>query len=440
MCSAKRVVQQGYRFELDPNDAQRVLLAKSVGTRRYVYNWGLAESQREYEITGKRCRHKELKRRLVGLKQNEAPWLYEVSAHIGQQALVDLERAFCRFFNGLEGRGPKSGFPRFKRKGESDSARMYEVALEERHLQFPKIGRVRLKETRSGHGFDGRILSATIRRHADRWFVSLCVERNREIVLPNAIGSSSPVVGVDLGLKAAAVIHDGSTTRAVDPQRALRSNLAKLRRLNRRLARKQRGSANFEKAKLDLARLQFRISCQRQDFLHQLSSSLAKTKSVIVLENLRVCGMLRNRHLALSISDAGMGELRRQLTYKSVWYGSILVIANQFFPSSKLCSSCGVIKATLPLGVRQFDCDACGVSLDRDKNAAINLWAYGLNKLGIVPLPVDRREVTPDREEGSDSSTTGVKPASLKQEAKEHGLRHVPRRSTPKDVLVRSVS
>ena len=130
-------------------------------------------------------------------------------------------------------------------------------------------------------------------------------------------------------------------------------NLARLRRLDRQLARKQRGSTNWEKAKLRRARLLYRVSCQRQEMLHQLSSSLARTKSVIVLEDLHVRGMQRNKHLALSISDAGMGELRRQLAYKSEWYGSTRVISDRFFPSSKLCSGCGTIKDTLALGERQ---------------------------------------------------------------------------------------
>jgi putative transposase len=255
-----------------------------------------------------------------------------VSAHIGQSALKDLNQAFERFFNGLKGERPKSGVPRFKRKGERDSARVYEVTLEERHLRMPNIGRVRLKETCSERGFQGRVLSATISRKADRWFVSLCVEREREIMLPRPLEQPADLVGVDVGLKAAAVIHDGAETRVVEPQRALRKNLKKLQRLDRQLARKQKGSRNREKAKLARARLHYRISCQRQDFLNKLSSSLARTKSVIVIEGLHVKGMARNRSLALSISDAGLGELRRQLDYKSDWYGVTIVTADRFFP------------------------------------------------------------------------------------------------------------
>jgi putative transposase len=430
--SERRVIQQAFRFELDPNRAQRVLLAKSVGASRYVYNWGLAESRRQYELTGKRPRLGDLKKQLVELKNTDAPWLYEVSAHIGQSALKDLNHAFERFFKSVRGDGQKAGYPRFKKEGERDSARIYEVTLEERHLRIPNLGRVRLKETCRDRGFDGRVLSATISRRADRWFVSLAVERGREIRLPTPATKPSQIVGVDLGLTSAAVIHDGRETRVVESSRALRKNLARLRRLDRQLARKQKGSANRERAKLRRARLYYRVSCQRQEMLHQLSSELARTKRVIVLEDLYVRGMQRNTHLALSVSDAGMGELRRQLAYKSEWYGSTLIVADRWFPSSKLCSSCGTIKDTLGLNERVYDCDVCGLSLDRDENAAINL-----RRLAVGKLPVDRREVTPVERKALASVPADAKPASLKQEATADSTSCSTRRSTRKQVLAR---
>jgi putative transposase len=371
---------------------------------------------------GKRPRLGELKSRLTTLKQNECPWLYLVSAHVGQAALKDLNDAFERSFRrSKDGRSP-SGFPRFKKRGERDSARLYGVVLDERHVRLPMIGRVRLKETPSERRFHGRILSATIRRRADRWFVSLCVDHEREIVEQRPIRQASDIAGVDLGLRKAAVIHDSQVARVVEPAQALRQQLKKLARLNRRLARKQKGSRNREKARLELARLYYRISCLRKDHLHQLTSSLARTKSVIVLEDLNVSGMRQNRHLALSVVDAGMSELRRQLTYKCEWYGARLIIADRFHPSTQLCSSCGVlnerIKGLEGLKERTFECSACGFSLDRDENAALNLRAYGLKELGIVPLPEGLREVTPVREEGSGSMLRlRAKPASLKQEA-----------------------
>jgi putative transposase len=422
----RRLVQEAFRFELDPNLAQRVLLAKSVGASCYVYNWGLAKSQRQYELTGKRPRLGELKAQLVELKKSEAPWLYEVSAHIGQSALRDLNAAFERFFMSVKGEGgPKAGFPRFKRKGERDAARLYEVALEERNIRLPNIGRVRLKERRASRGFEGRILSATIRRRADRWFVSLCVERERRIAEPRPLRGPRDIVGVDLGLAAAAVIHDGSGTRVIEPQRALRRNLARLRRLDRQLAREQRGSRNREKAKLRRAQLHYKISCKRQDYLHQLTSSLTRTTSVIVLEDLHVKRMARNRSLALSVGDAGMGELRQQLAYKSEWYGSTLIVADRFFPSSKLCSGCGTIKDTLPLGERVYTCDPCALVLDRDENAATNL-----PRLGLAQLPEGLGEVTPVERKALAAASAATKPASLKQEATGRRDRGDTRRST----------
>jgi putative transposase len=153
---------------------------------------------------------------------------------------------------------------------------------------------------------------------------------------------------------------------------------------------------------------------------------------VIVLEDLHVRGMQQNKHLALSISDAGMGELRRQLAYKSEWYGSTLVIADRFFPSSKLCSGCGTINDALALGERVYDCDVCGLSLDRDENAAINL-----RRLGLAGLPVDRRKVTPVERKALAAAQADVKPVSLKQEATADGTRRSTRRSTRKQVPVR---
>jgi putative transposase len=431
VCSQRLVVRQAFQFQLDPNQKQRVLLAKSVGCSRFVYNWGLAESQRRYELTGKRPPLGDLKAALVTLKKTDASWLYEVSAHIGQSALRDLNIAFERFFRGLEGEGPATGFPRFKRKGKRDSARLYEVTLEERHIRLPMIGRVRLKETRKRRGFDGRILSATITRRADRWFVALAVQRERDIVLPKAVSKPSQIVGVDLGLKTAAVIDDGSTTRVVEPQQALRMKLRKLGRLNRQLARKQKRSHNREKAKLELARLHYKIACQRKNFLHQLSASLTKTKSVIVVEDLHVSGMKRNKSLALSIGDAGFGELRRQLEYKSTWYGSTIVVADRWFPSSKTCSACGCVKKSLTLADRVFECETCGLSLDRDENAARNL-----RRLGLTQLPEGPGEVTPLERGALASAPAVAKPTSVKQEATADGDRRPPRRSTSKDVPV----
>lgn len=405
--AAPDLIRRGYVFELDPNREQTAKLAQAVGTRRFVYNWGLAESQRAYEATGKRPSLTELRSELVALKGSDATWLRDVSSHVPQQALFDLERGFSRFFRSVKGQGQPSGFPRFKRKGERDSARFYGATLSDRHVFLPKIGRVRLKQSKSSRRFQGKILSATLRKRADRWFVSLCVECTR----PRSTNSSG-AVGVDLGLKSAAVLHDGSSTQIFEPRQALRRRLRRLRHYDRQLARKERGSCNYEKARLRRARLYYRVSCQRQDYLHQLSSRLAKTKSVIVLEDLNVRGMKRNRHLALSVVDAGMSELRRQIAYKSAWYGAAVVIADRFYPSSKTCSGCGTIKQSLSLSERKYVCEVCGIVIDRDENAAINLYRLA----DETKLPVDRREVTPVKREALVTATV-TNPSSLKQEA-----------------------
>jgi putative transposase len=352
--------------------------------------------------------------------------------HIGQSALRDLNTAFERFFKGWKGDAPKSGYPRFKKRGERDSASVYEVALEERHIRLPNIGRVRMKETRSKRGFQGRILLATIRRRADRWFVLLCVMREREIIGPRPVKKLTDIVGVDLGEKTAAVIHDSAATRVIEPSQALRRRLKKLRRLNRQLARRQESSHNREKAKLELARLHYKISSSAGSPPPALEPP-GETKSVILLEDLHVRGMQRNKYLALSIGDAGMGELRRQLEYKSDCYGATLIIAHRLHPSTQLRSSCGVrnesVKGFEGLKQRTFDCSACGLSLDRDENAGLNLRAYGLHHLGIVPLPEGLREVRPVGEDGSGpTSRRRVKPASAKQEASV--TRRKPRRAT----------
>jgi putative transposase len=424
MCSSDRpLVLRAFRFELDPNLAQSALLTKTVGASRFVYNWALAQSEDDYQLLGKRPSLRELKKRLVWLKKHHCPWLYEVSAHVGQSALKDLDEAFESFFKGLQKKGPRRGYPRFKRRGRADSARVYEVTLEPRHLRLPLIGRVRLKERATPRRITGRVLSATITRRADRWFVSLCVEQSLTVPRRRGVADDTGLVGLDLGLLRIAVIHDGLVTDYVEPRLPEREQRRRLRRLDRALARKEPGSNNRRKAALRRQRLHYKIFCRREDSLHQLSSRLAKTKRVIVVEDLQVSALQRNRHLARVFTDVALGKLRRQLVYKSEWYGSSIIVADRFYASTRACSRCGRRNESLRgfdgLKQRSFACRDCGLSLDRDENAARNLRVYRLWQLGIGPLPEGLREVTPAREEGSGSlsSNAGVKPASMKQEA-----------------------
>ena len=293
--------------------------------------------------------------------------MYDCSKCAPQEALKDLHRAFQNFYRGRK-TGKKVGFPRFKRKGVRDSFRLHgTIKFEVRRIQLPRIGKVRIKGKRENY-HSGRILSATVRRRADRWFVSVIVEE--EIPDPTPVNGSP--IGVDLGVRTLATLSDN--TIFVNP-RALGRRLRKLKQLHRCLSRKKKGSINREKAKLRLARMYLKIFNIRQDTLHKLTNYLTKNHSKVVIEDLCVSGMMRNRKLARAIADVGFYEFRRQLEYKCSWYGSNLVIAPRTYPSSKLCSRCGYRKKELSLSEREYHCEQCGVKIDRDLNAALNLVA-----------------------------------------------------------------
>ena len=358
------IVLQAFRYELDPNTGQSRALASHAGAARFAYNWGLdlcrACLDAKESLPGEMILHRLWNR----WKGDNAPWWAEVSKCAPQEALRDLDRAFRNFWRGWKGRKPV-GFPRFRKKGRDDRFRLTgAVQVLPRAVVLPRLGSIRTKEATAK--FCGRILSATVKREADRWYVSLAVERER----PDPAPVQGPVVGVDLGLDCFAALSDGTRVRAPKP---LARNLRRLRHRSRAHSRKRRGSANRRKSALVLARLHRRIRNQRLDFLHKLTTDMARTKSVIVVEDLAVAGMVRNRRLARSIADAGWSEFRRMLAYKTIWYGSRLVVGPRFHPSSKTCSACGSVKPGLPLAERVFHCEICGLVLDRDLNAALNL-------------------------------------------------------------------
>jgi len=365
------IVQQAFRYELAPTNKQRSLLVRSAGTARFAYNWGL-DVCRAY--LGKHLlipSAMELHRMWNAYKREHAPWAYEVSKCAGQEALRDLRTAFDNFFASRGGKraGPKMGFPRYRKRGRDDRFRLTgAIHVGPKGVQLPRLGWVRTKEPTAK--FRGRVLSASVRREADRWYVSLTVEVERPEPQPCGGG----VVGVDLGLTAFATLSDGTVAR---PSRFLARAQRALRRKQKALTRKQKGSHRRRKAALAVARLHRKVRNRRRDFHHKLSTTLARTKSVVVIEDLAVKGMVRNRHLARAISDAGWGEFRTMLEYKTAWCGSTLVVADRFYPSSKTCSHCGTVRAELSLSERVFRCEACGLEIDRDLNAAINLERLG---------------------------------------------------------------
>lgn len=349
-----------HKIALDPNAVQRLYCARAAGTARFAWNWALAEWQRQYKAGGQ-PNETSLRRSLNAIKREQFPWMYDVTKAAVQEAIIDLGSAFRAFF---EKRGQ---YPRFKRKDDRQSfcaaneARTFRT--DGKRIKLPVIGWIRMRETVR---FSGQLKRATISREAGRWFVSLMIDTDDV----KTVAHSERTVGIDLGVSALATL---STGEFIEGPKAHGKALKRLRRANKALSRKKRRSANFRKAKARLARLHRRICAIRLDATHKLTARVAKTFSVIGIEDLNVRGMVRNRHLARAISDSGFYEFRRQIAYKAGLYGARLFVANRFYPSSKTCSCCGVVKQTLALAERMFRCEDCGFEVGRDINAALNL-------------------------------------------------------------------
>ena len=364
------MVNRAYRFELKPNDVQRTLFAKCAGVARFAWNWALAERQCLYSERQGNERFTnaiEQHRRLNALKRTDFPWMYEVSKCIPQEALRNLDNAYG-LYRMAKKAGRKARLPKFKKKGKARDAFAFTtgaIRAEGTHVVLPRIGRVRVKEAAV---FDGRILRATVGRDADRWFVSFTVERE----VPEPQRPSGSAVGVDLGVSRLATLSDG---RVFENPKPLQSRLRKLRRLAKELHRRRKGSNNRQKTADRLAKAYWHIGNMRKDALHKATTALAKSHGEVVIEDLNVRGMQQNRHLARAIADIGLGEFRRHLEYKCRWHGSRLTVAPRFYPSTKRCSSCGHVKDEMPLSIRVYECEHCGLVLDRDMNAALNLVA-----------------------------------------------------------------
>lgn len=348
------LINKDYRYEIDPNNVQRTRLQQFAGTARYAYNWALGR------IKNKETRPNaiQLHREWNEYKRENAPWWINISKCVPQEAFRNLQKAFEGFFK------KKAKFPKFKSKKRSrNSFRLTgSIKIEGKYVTLPRLGIIKLKEISN---VEGRILAATVNEVAGRWFVSIRVQQ--EIEVPKNQGSS---IGVDLGVKNLATLSNG---QVIEGPKAHKSNFDLLRRIQRKLVRTQKGSKRRERVKRRLAKLHYKIKCIRSDSLHKLTTMLAKNYKAIGIEDLNVNGMVRNRCLARSISDMGFGEFRRQLEYKSVWYGSELVIHDRFFPSSKTCSNCGEVKESLKLSERVYKCEHCDLIEDRDVNAAKNL-------------------------------------------------------------------
>jgi putative transposase len=374
-------VLRAYKTELDLNHAQVTACKRHAGAARYAYNWGLARKREAYTATGTSPSAMDLHRELNALKQTELSWMYQVSKCAPQEALRNLDSSYAHFFRRCslkrEGKlkGGKLGYPqpKTKKQGLGSFRLTGSIVIFADAIQLPRLGHLRLKER--GYlpvtGTAGvKVLSATVSEQAGHWYVSIQVEQERAIPI-----NSGPVVGVDLGVNTLATLSDGMVIPNPKP---LKRRLKQLKRLHRAVSRKQKGSKNCTKAVRKLARQYRKVANQRANTLHQVTTKLAKTKAVIVIEDLYVAGMLKNHHLAQAIADVGFAAFRRQLLYKAGWYGSRVVLADRWEPSSKTCSGCGWVDDDLALSHRVFLCQNpqrpdCGLVLDRDLNAAINL-------------------------------------------------------------------
>ena len=359
-----------FKYRFYPTEDQARVLARTFGCVRYVYNFGLALRRDAYDERGERLRYKNTSAALTTLKKGEeTAWLKQVSSVPLQQALRHLDKAFIGFFE------KRASYPRFKRKYARQSATYtrsafsYSVEDEMPVLSLAKMsGPLNVRWSRFPPS-DPTTVTVS-RDGAGRYFISLLCE-----VEPEPLPPTDKAVGIDLGLTDLVVTSDGEKT---GNPKFLERDLRKLRRAQRRLSRRKKGSNRYGKQRRRVARIHARIRDKRQDHLHKLTTRLIRENQTVCLESLNVCGMMKNGRLARHISGAAWSELVRQLAYKAELYGREIVRIDQWFPSSKRCSNCGERTAELPLSIRAWTCERCEAVHDRDVNAALNILTVGL--------------------------------------------------------------
>ncbi len=367
----QRTIQTTYRYRLDPTAEQERLLNQFAGARRFVWNWALNRKREHFQQTGTTLSYNDLAAELTRLKQQPATaWLREMDSQSLQQALRDLETAYQHFFRRVRNGEKKKGFPKFKsRKTDTPRFRIPQrVALQGAFVSIPKIG---LIKTIVHRPLEGTTKGATFKREAcGHWYISLVTEQQ---IAPRTDRPTRTHIGIDVGLKSLAVLSTGET---IANPRWYRTQTRKLRRAQKALSRKVKGSRNRGKARTQVARLHQKTRNQRNDFLHKLSTDLIRHFDLVSIEDLNVHGLAKTK-LAKSVLDASWGMFRSMLTYKAERADSHLIAIGRFFPSSKTCGACGLVNADLSLADRDWTC-TCGVHHDRDLNAAHNIDREGL--------------------------------------------------------------
>lgn len=351
-------------------------MARACGVNRFTYNWGLAEWERQY-AAGEKPTAQKLRKQFNAIKAVQFPWILESHRDANSQAFADLGRAYSNFFASCKGarKGHKLGQPTFHKKGIKDSFYVAndKLKLKQRGkrgvVRLPVIGDVRMMEPLR---WQGKILSARVFRKADQWFIAINVETR--VMKPHV--HEHPIVGVDLGLKTAIVSSHGDP---VDAPKPLKAALRSLKRANRELHRRKKGSKNRNRSRIKAARKHQRIANVRKDWWHKRTTDLCRENQTVVIEDFRVVFMLKNSRLALAASDVGLGMFRPLMLYKAPMYGTQIIIADRHYPSTQRCACCGNIKMgenKIGLGVSEYVCEKCGYREDRDRNAALNLEQY----------------------------------------------------------------
>ena len=365
---------RAYRYRIYPNEEQKVMFAKTFGCVRFVYNWALETKSRLWKEEKKNISCYELQNLMAATLKKENEWLNEVSSHALCFSIKNMDKAYQNFFK----HGAR--FPNFKSRHDRQafhSDQTHSVDFEKSMLHIAKVRNIKTVFHRI---FKGTIKDVTISKEKDgRYYASILVDTTAQ-PLPKRPVSPDTTIGIDTGLKTFAVCSNGEEFATPHFQRKQKR---KLKLLSRRLSKKQKGSRAFDKTKQKIARVHSKIAHQRMDYLHKITYRLTHENQVntICVEDLNVKGMVRNKHLAYDISDAGIGMFYTMLAYKCEWYGVNLVKIGRFEPSSKQCSCCGYINKTLRLCERHWVCPDCGTIHDRDYNASVNIRNFGLETL-----------------------------------------------------------
>ena len=380
---------EAVKVALDPTPTQERLMLSHAGAARFAYNAGLAHVKAALEAGEKPewsyfslINWWNANKDTLAVDADGVPWWRENSKEAANSGLRWLADGLSNWAKSRKGKrkGRRVGFPKFKAKDRETPRFAYAIsglrtgALIEgdpKALWLPRIGRVHCFENVAARVDGAKVLSIAISRRAGRWYAALTVERDDQAVKKIPKGGA---VGVDLGIKALATLSDGTV---IPNPHTLVTDEQRLKRAQKALSRKAKGSKRRAKARERVARIHNRIANRRSDTLHKLTTMLAQTYSDISIEDLNVAGMVKNHHLAKAVSDASFFELRRMLEYKTAKTGAKLHVIDRWYPSSKTCSNCGSVKAKLSLTERVYKCEHCGLTIDRDLNAAINIQVAG---------------------------------------------------------------